>query len=108
MVVGVRTLVGFATMTLRRERGDTIVSDDEGWSVRVLGRTGLEYRVGDRTMRIDSEILAAPHGAAIYTSSMRESRTPHEDERLTETDRRRIVEHVRRAFAAWGYEIDVY
>ena len=72
--------------TLWRERGDTYVSD-EGWSVRVLGRTGLEYRRAERVMRIDSELLAHPHGAAVYTRSIRWWQPPHDDVPVTDAER---------------------
>jgi hypothetical protein len=39
-----------------------VVSSDEGFSVEVLGRIGIEYREGGKSMFADSEVLAVGHG----------------------------------------------
>lgn len=85
---------------------NTVVSD-EGFSVRVLGRTGIRYREGDRELHIDSEALAGPAGMAIYAHSIRSWEPPCQDVPLDEVSRARVIENVRAAFKFWGFSIDV-
>ena len=79
----------------------------EGFSVEVLGITGLRYREGDRTMFIDSEVLAGPSGMVVYRDSIIRWDPPHEDEKITEADRERILENIRKVFRCQGFEIAV-
>lgn len=84
-----------------------VVTSDEGWSVRVLGRTGIEYTEGERKMRIDSEVLAGPAGMAVYSSSIRAWLPPNEAENVDEAARARIIQNLRRSFKFEGFDIDV-
>jgi hypothetical protein len=74
-----------------------VVSSDEGFSVEVLGRTGIEYREGDKSAFVDSEVLAAGQGIALFRDSIKAWRPPHENEPITEKERDQIVENIRRA-----------
>lgn len=85
---------------------DTVVSD-QGFSVTVLGRTGLRYVEGDKVLRIDSEVLAGPAGMAVYTRSIRTWDAPHDETPIDDTTRARVIENVRGAFKFWGSDIDV-
>jgi hypothetical protein len=82
------------------------VSSD-GFSVEVLGRTGLCYREGEKKMFVDSEVLAGPAGMGVYKTSIEKWDSPHEMQPVTEADRDRIVENIRNAFRFQGFEIDV-
>jgi hypothetical protein len=69
-----------------------LITSDSGFSVEVLGRTGLRYTEGDRVMLIDSEVLAGPHGLALYLSSLRRRDPPNDslpidEEAKTESSR---------------------
>jgi len=82
-----------------------VIASSEGFTVRVLGRTGMRYAEGDRTLWIDSEVLAAPHGIVMYPESMKYWE-PSGDAVAPE-DRTRVVSNTQRAFAACGHELEV-
>jgi Immunity protein 74 len=87
-------------------RPNLIVSSS-GFSVEVLGRTGMRYSEGDRTLFVDSEVLAKPGAMALYRSSIKAWDAPHETDAITDDERSRIVENIGRAFAFKGYELEV-
>jgi hypothetical protein len=74
-----------------------IVTSDEGFSVEVLGRTGIEYREGVKATFVDSEILASGHGIAVFKKSIKAWRPPYEKEEITAEQKDRIIENIRRA-----------
>ena len=84
-----------------------LITSDSGFSVEVLGRTGLRYTEDDRTMLIDSEVLARPHGIALYSSSLRRWEPPNDSLPIDEDERNRIVENIRQAFMFNGDELVV-
>lgn len=83
------------------------IVSDEGFSVRVMGRSGLEYREGKRRMRIGSEMLEGPTGLVIYATSIRSWEPPFEHESIDDEKREAIIDNVRRAFRFDGFEIEV-
>ena len=84
-----------------------VVESDTGFSVEVLGRTGLCYREGDRSLKVDSEVLMGPTGTVIDASSIRTWAPPHEKEVIEDTRRKQIVENIKAAFRFQGFEIEV-
>jgi hypothetical protein len=84
-----------------------LYQSNAGFSIEVLGRTGMNYIEGDRTMRIDSEVLAKPGAMAIWSRSIRHWEPPHDTQPVTDEDRRRVVENIRLAFESQGYELQV-
>lgn len=83
-----------------------LYASDEGFSVEVLGRTGLRYREGDRTIFIDSEVLATRTPAiGIGSWSITRWDAPNEGDSLTDKDRKRIVDNIRQALEAHGTEL---
>ena len=83
------------------------IVSDEGFRVRVPGRSGLEYREGKKRMRIDAEMLEGPAGLAIYPKSIRAWQPPFQDEAIHDAKQQRIVENIRRAFRFDGFDIEV-
>ena len=83
-----------------------LITSDSGFSVEVLGRTGLRYTEDDRTMLIDSEVLAR-HGIALYRSSLRRWEPPSDSLPIDEDERNRIVENIRQAIMFMGDELVV-
>jgi len=73
----------------------------------VLGRTGLRYVEGERTLFVDSEILAAPAGVLIYRDSIKSWDASDEIEPLSEEARQRIVDNIRAALGSQGISVDV-
>jgi hypothetical protein len=84
-----------------------LVESDEGFSVEVLGRTGILYVERDHVMFVDSEVLARP-AIAIWLDRIQHWREPYQDEVLDEDKRARMVENIRRAVVEfWGSELEV-
>jgi hypothetical protein len=81
-----------------------VVESDGGFSVEVLGRTGVRYVEGSKTLRIDSEVLAGPSGLVLYTDSIRKW---DDGAIIDDATRRRIVDNAREAFRFRGLEIEV-
>ena len=75
--------------------------------ITLLGRTGLRYTKGDRSMFVDSEMLARPNGIAVYRESIARWDSPHECDALSESDRARILASIVRALRSQGLEVDV-
>lgn len=84
-----------------------VVASDEGYSVEILGRTGLEYREGGKSAFVDSEILATGHGIAVFKNSIKGWRPPHENEELTAVGKQRILENIRRAIEFQKQPIEI-
>jgi hypothetical protein len=83
-----------------------VIESDEGFSVEVLGKTGLRYKEPNRTLWLDSEMLAGPAGLILYSGNMKREGSP-ETITLGTVDRDRIIENVRAAFRFRGFEIQV-
>jgi hypothetical protein len=86
-----------------------LVESDQGFAVEVLGKTGLLYTEGVRTMNIYSELLAPGRSAdtAIWTNSISKWKPPHDGEVIDQQERTRILENIRRAIRFAGDDIDV-
>ena len=78
-----------------------------GFSVEVLGRTGLTYREGERKMFVDSEVLLGPEGIGIYSSSIRRWDPPYENQAIDSAAKERIINNIRDVFRYQGFEIVV-
>ena len=84
-----------------------VIESDEGFSVEVLGRTGILYREGSKSMHINSEILVSPGGIAIIKKSIRAWDPPYENEIIDEMKQKTIIDNLRRAFRSQGDDISV-
>jgi hypothetical protein len=84
-----------------------VIESDHGFSVEVLGRTGLRYIEQNKSMKVDSEVLAGPSGLVLYTDSIKRWDAPHEKEPVNEKMKQRITENIREAFRFRGLEIQV-
>lgn len=83
-----------------------LITSTSGFSVRVLGRTGLRYTEGERSVWIDSEVLATPGAIVTSVDGICVWEGP-EPRPVSESDRQRIADNMRRAFAARGYHLQV-
>jgi len=84
-----------------------VIESDSGFSVEVLGRTGLCYREGNRNLKVDSEVLMGPSGMVVDASSVRKWSPPHDDQVIDEARRKEIVGNIQAAFRFRGLEIEV-
>lgn len=65
-----------------------------GFRVRLLGRAGMRYREGKKTMAIDSEMLVGEFDYVVYTDSIRAWLPPHDAEIVTPEEKERIRKNV--------------
>ncbi len=76
-----------------------VIESDKGFSIEVLGRTGMKYREGSRSMFIDSEVLMPGHGIAIIPGSIKHWDPPHDSEVVDSQKREEIIINIREALA---------
>jgi hypothetical protein len=81
-----------------------VIASSDGYSVEVLGRTGLCYREGARAVRIDSEVLVGEPAIGIWEKSIFEW---DDGTAIGETQRNVILDNIRAAFRWQGHEIVV-
>ena len=81
-----------------------VIQSDEGFSVEVLGQTGLRYSEDNKTMKIDSEVLNGPAALVVFSRSIKawSSGDPTD-----QSQRDRILDNIRRAFQYRGMNIEV-
>jgi hypothetical protein len=81
-----------------------VIESDEGYSVEVLGRTGIRYVEGDKTLWIDSEVLAVPNSIMVFISGIHKwnSGEPIEDE-----TKKRITQNIIHAFTWDGTILEI-
>ena len=82
---------------LFKEPRVNVIESDEGFSVEVLGRTGLLYIDKLKSVHIDSEVLTS-RGIAIIKDSIRTWNPPYEKEIIDDTIRDTIIDNIKRAF----------
>jgi hypothetical protein len=76
-----------------------VIESDAGFSIEVLGRTGMKYREGQKTLLIDSEVLAPGKGIAIFASSISRWDAPHSEELISPQTKAAIVCNIKAAIA---------
>src|SRR5690242_1515889 len=75
-----------------------LYESSDGFSVEVLGQTGLRYCEAGRQMFIDSEMLTGPSAMAVYKDTIQKWDPPYENVLITDSDRDRILNNIRDAF----------
>jgi Immunity protein 74 len=84
-----------------------VIESDTGFSIEVLGRTGMRYHEGERTLLVDSEVLAPGKGIAVFSKSIKEWDPPHSGESITAEKRAEIVDNIRRAIEFQNQPIEI-
>lgn len=82
-----------------------VIESDAGFSIEILGRTGIEYREFEpkRSMFIESEILMTETPTvAIWKDHIRAWSPPNEKEQLADEKRTEILKRICAAFK-WRY-----
>ena len=67
----------------------------------------IEYREGDRSMFVDSEVLAVGNGMAVFKDSITGWKPPHNLEPINEEKKHEIVSNICRAVGSQGQHVDV-
>ena len=75
--------------------------------ITLLGRTGLRFTEGDRSMFVDSEMLGRPNGIAVYRESISRWDPPYEADALSEGDRERVLASIVAALRLQRLDVDV-
>ena len=88
-------------------QGPNLYNSSDGFSVEVLGRTGLRCGQANRQMFVDSEVLTGPSGMAVYKDTIQKWDPPYENVSVLDSDRDRILNNIREAFRSQGFEINV-
>ena len=86
-----------------------VITSDEGFSVKILGRVGLKYSEGSRTLVINSEVMpyGSSYDAVIEKDSIQAWNTPYDNETIDEVKRDIIIDNVQRALQFYGWQIKV-
>ena len=84
-----------------------VIESDEGFSVEVLGPTGLRYAEGGCVLHLDSEMLVGPALLILYSRNMTIESPGNGPAGLNQEEKERVVENVRAAFRFRGFEIEV-
>lgn len=77
---------------------DNCVESDEGFSVEVLGVTGVEYKAGDKTLFVDAEVLQTG-GIALFTRSIVTWKPPHDKRPISDAEKKVIISNIVEALA---------
>jgi hypothetical protein len=85
---------------------NNVIESDEGFSVEVLGRVGMLYREGNRSLHISSEVIMGP-AIALFAKSIKEWQSPDGPRAVSGEEKERIVENIRRAFVALNQRLEI-
>jgi hypothetical protein len=86
-------------------RSDGVIRSDEGFSVQLLGRSGVLYKEGDHEMVIGSEGVIG--GIAVWRATIQTWKPPHHVEPIDDRKRESILENICQALRFQGDEIKV-
>jgi hypothetical protein len=76
------------------------VSSSQGYSVRIIGRAGLDYRDEGGAIEIDSEVMASPGWEiVVYVSSIPDT---------AERPRNEVVDRLRTLFESAGWQLTLH
>lgn len=78
----------------------------DGFSIEVLGRTGLRYRENGRSYFVDAEVLAPPGGIAVYRGSVVQEKSSVESLPVSNQARKRILSNIHALLSARGLPVD--
>jgi hypothetical protein len=77
-----------------------VVESSLGFSTEVLGRTGMLYTEGARSLHLYSEVLAKPNAVSIWRDSIKRWDPPNDAEPISDQEREQIIQNIQRAFEA--------
>jgi hypothetical protein len=82
------------------------IKSDEGFSVKILGRTQLKYTEDTKNMTVEIEMLAIA-GISLFKDSVQNWAPPNDTEPITEDKRNEIIGNICRAMDFYGWKTDV-
>jgi len=84
-----------------------VVESDAGFSIEILGRTGMKYREGEKSLFVDSEVLVQGQGIAISSKSIREWDPPYTASPISPEKRDAIINNIRQAMEYQNEPLEV-
>jgi hypothetical protein len=81
-----------------------VIESDEGFSLEVLGMTGLRYIQNGKSLHINSELSVAPHDMMIFAADIKKWDS---GEPIDENTKGIIIDNVLRAFSWKGIHPDI-
>lgn len=84
-----------------------VLESDEGFSIEVLGRSGLRYVEGEKSLYVETELATGASGLIVYSGSIRTWSSPYTGELIDKEAKARIIQNIRSAFQFRGIQIDV-
>ncbi len=89
-----------------KKKKDGSIESDAGFTVRVLGRAGLQYMEGSKIMLVDSEMLNNPKiGFVVASSSI--THWNGFTQKIGQKERLRVLNNITEAFKFIGFKIKV-
>jgi hypothetical protein len=86
-----------------------LIESESGFSVEILGRTGMEYRESDKVMFIDSEILMTDvPTVAIWKDHIRGWKPPYEKQQVSEAERTEILKNICAALKWRNTQVEIH
>ena len=86
-----------------------VIESENGFSVEILGRTGIEYRESSKAMFIESEILMTDvPNVAIWKDHIRAWKPPHDKEPVSEEKRTEILRHICAALKWRNTQVEIH
>ena len=83
-----------------------VIESDSGFSIEVLGRIGMRYREGDKSLLIDSEVLATK-GISISARSIQRWEGRYSEEEIGRDKKNEIIGNIRRALEFRNESLEV-
>ena len=84
-----------------------VIESDTGFSVEVLGRTGMKYREGDKSLFVDSEVLVAGKGIMIAAKSIIYWDPPNNEEPISPDKKAKILPNIRDAVSFKNESVEI-
>ena len=81
-----------------------MLTNDDSFSIKLLGRAGLEYSENGFVILVDGEMLMGPSGYVVYKNYMKVLEGNVE---LDEILKNKIIENIRMVFAEQGFNIEI-
>ena len=86
-----------------------VIESDLGFSIEMLGRTGIKYRESDKTMFIESEILMTDvPTVAIWRDYIQSWASPHDKEQVSAQKQMEILKHICAALKWRGTQVEIH
>jgi hypothetical protein len=80
---------------------------DDSSELKVLGRDEYKYIEGERSLILQIDLLRGVPNRLLYSSTIERWLPPHQDETISEEDRKRIAAKIANFLTGQGYSVKV-